>query len=53
MFAICWKDAQKMRNFYIDYPHENIDEYQHSYRCMDCKIIIISIFGRLENYDIN
>ena len=39
-----------MKPFYIDYPQEKIEEYQHAYRCAYCKIPTTVIFGLLENH---
>ncbi|ANI99943.1 hypothetical protein A8O14_07590 [Polynucleobacter wuianus] len=39
-----------MKPFYIDYPQEKIEEHQHAYRCMYCKIPTTVIFGLLENH---
>jgi hypothetical protein len=40
----------KVKPFYIDYPQEKIEEHQHAYRCMFCKIPTTVIFGLLENH---
>jgi hypothetical protein len=39
-----------MKPFYIDYPQEKIEEHQHAYRCVHCKIPTTVIFGLLENH---
>ena len=39
-----------MKTFYIDYPQEKIEERQHAYRCVYCKIPTTVIFGLLENH---
>jgi hypothetical protein len=39
-----------MKPFYIDYPQEKIEERQHAYRCLHCKIPTTIIFGLLENH---
>ena len=39
-----------MKPFYIDYPQEKIEEHQHAYRCLHCKIPTTIIFGLLENH---
>jgi hypothetical protein len=42
-----------VKSFYIDYPQEKIDDYQHAYRCIFCKIPTTIIFGLLENHSEN
>lgn len=39
-----------MKPFYIDYPQEKIEEHQHAYQCLHCKIPTTIIFGLLENH---
>ncbi|WP_216193919.1 hypothetical protein [Polynucleobacter sp. UB-Tiil-W10] len=39
-----------MKPFYIDYSQEKIEEHQHAYRCLHCKIPTTIIFGLLENH---
>ena len=42
-----------MKSFYIDYPQEKIEEHQHAYRCVSCKISTTQIFGLLERHSEN
>ena len=44
------KKGAQMKPFYIDYPQEKIEEHQHAYRCLHCKIPTTIIFGLLENH---
>lgn len=36
--------------YYIDFPQEHLEDYQHRYRCTYCKVETTTINGRLEGH---